>query len=542
MAAEGRPAKRLRTAGADAAPFFSLGRDTYRVPMAMHAENRDRLVNAMGSIEADGLVVLKGGEAELRHDTDHERIFRQESYFNWAFGVREPDCFGIIDLKTGEATLLVPRLTDEVEPWVGAVEKPESFQTRYAVDAVKYVDELKDLIADTAMVHVLLGQNSDSGNWATPAVDDAFFAGCAKPPKVETGVLFKVIADLRVFKTKTELALLQHVSNLTSAAHVDVMRNVYPGMGEYQLESLFHHYIYYRGGCRLLAYTCICACGPNAATLHYGHAGAPNDRTLEAKDIALLDMGAEYHCYCSDITCSFPVSGKFDDRQRMVYNGVLNAVRAVEEAMKPGIAWPDMHRLATRSILEHLTKNGLLSGDVDDMVEANLGKVFLPCGLGHFIGLDTHDVGGYLDGYPKRIDEGPYGIKKLRTARVLAEGMVLTVEPGIYFIKSLIDMAQADPALSKFLTPKLDEFRDFGGVRLEDVVAVTADGIDNYTLCPRTIDEIESVMSGGAWPPVVDEAKYLSRRWKATPKRTFSSWADIKGAEKAAASEAAACC
>lgn len=109
--------------------------------------------------------------------------------------------------------------------------------------------------------------------------------------------------------------------------------------------------------------------------------------------------GAEYHCYCSDITCSYPVSGVFDDRQKMIYNGVLNAVRAVEEAMRPGITWPDMHRLATRSLLEHLTANGLLVGDVDEMVKVNLGKIFFPCGLGHFVGLDTHDVGGYLEGF-----------------------------------------------------------------------------------------------------------------------------------------------
>lgn len=185
----------------------------------------------------------------------------------------------------------------------------------------------------------------------------------------------QIMANLRVIKTKAELAVLQHVSNVSSAAHVDVMRNTLPGMGEYQLESLFLHYCYYRGGCRIPAYTCICACGPNASTLHYGHAGAPNDRKLEHGDIALLDMGAEYHCYCADITCSFPVSGKFTDDQRMVYTGVLEAVKAVATSIKPGTSWAAMHRLATRTILEHLTKNGLLVGEVDDMVAANLGKV-----------------------------------------------------------------------------------------------------------------------------------------------------------------------
>jgi Xaa-Pro dipeptidase len=171
---------------------------------------------------------------------------------------------------------------------------------------------------------------------------------------------------------------------------------------------------------------------------------------LRAEDVALLDMGAEYHCYCSDITCSFPVSGTFSPDQRAIYTGVLEAQRAVMGAMKPGTNWADMHRLATRVCLEHLLLLGVVTGAIDDVVKAGLGKIFLPCGLGHFIGLDTHDVGGYLDGSPERcMDDGEdYGICRLRTARVLQENMVLTVEPGIYFIDSLLDTALADPSMA----------------------------------------------------------------------------------------------
>ena len=226
----------------------------------------------------------------------------------------------------------------------------------------------------------------------------------------------------------------------------------------------------------------------------------------------LLDMGAEYHCYTSDITCSYPVSGTFTAEQRLVYETVLECQKQIMEAMRPGVSWPDMHRLMWRVTLERLVSFGVLQGDVDEMLDAELGAVFIPCGLGHLIGCDTHDVGGYLPGHPPRIGEP--GIKALRTARILEEGMVLTVEPGLYFIDHTIEKALADERQSKFFVlDRLAEFRSFGGVRLEDVVAVTADGIVNYTLTPRTVEEVESVMAGGPWPPVRDDAKWLRRAW-----------------------------
>jgi Xaa-Pro dipeptidase len=190
--------------------------------------------------------------------------------------------------------------------------------------------------------------------------------------------------------------------------------------------------------------------------------------------------------------------------------------------MKPGVAWPDLHRLMWKVTLEHLAgpRLGVNEGDINEMLEAGLGAVFIPCGMGHLIGCDIHDVGGYLPGQPERIQEA--GISKLRTARVLEEGMVLTVEPGLYFVDHTLDRALADTdsqgekgGLSRFFcnSERLAQLRLMGGVRLEDVVAVTATGIENYTLAPRTPDEVESVMAGGAWPPEKDGAKWLQRKW-----------------------------
>mmetsp|Transcript_3107 Transcript_3107/g.10647 ORF Transcript_3107/g.10647 Transcript_3107/m.10647 type:complete len:245 (-) Transcript_3107:21-755(-) len=225
-------------------------------------------------------------------------------------------------------------------------------------------------------------------------------------------------------------------------------------------------------------------------------------------------MGAEYHCYAADITCSFPVGAEgFTPDQQLVYEAVLAAQVAVYESLRPGAAWPDMHRAAERAVLEGLRTGGVVRGDVDAMLDADLGAVFMPHGLGHLIGLDTHDVGGYLDKDPPR-SERP-GLSKLRTARVIREGMVLTVEPGCYFIDRLLDDALADPKQAAFVDAgRLAAFRGSGGVRLEDDVVVRSDGVENLSICPRTVAEVLAVKAGGAsWPPAVDAAPELRRAW-----------------------------
>lgn len=143
-------------------------------------------------------------------------------------------------------------------------------------------------------------------------------------------------------------------------------------------------------------------------------------------------MGSNYYGYAADITCSFPANGKFTADQKMVYEAVLTANLAVMNAAKPGSSWVDMHALSNKTLLTELKKGGLLKGDVNEMFEAGLGAVFQPHGLGHLMGLDVHDVGGYLNGYPERPQAR--GLNRLRTARALEKGMVLTIEPGCYFI------------------------------------------------------------------------------------------------------------
>eukprot|EP01126_Amoeba_proteus_P065736 TRINITY_DN93_c0_g2_i1.p1 TRINITY_DN93_c0_g2~~TRINITY_DN93_c0_g2_i1.p1 ORF type:complete len:278 (+),score=73.78 TRINITY_DN93_c0_g2_i1:790-1623(+) len=274
------------------------------------------------------------------------------------------------------------------------------------------------------------------------------------------------------------------------------MRFAKPGMMEYDLEAKFRYEIYHRYGCRNVGYTCICCAGESGAILHYGHAGAPNSKVIKPGDMCLLDMGGEYHHYTADITRSWPVDGKFTETQREIYTTVYEAQEAVMRSMRPGVSWPEMHRLADRVICENLKKFGYLNGDVDEMMKEFVGSLFMPHGLGHLLGLTTHDVGGYLDGIQRSTEPG---LKSLRCGRTLLEGMVITVEPGVYFNRSVLEPAFSRPNQAQFMNvEKIKKMFAFGGVRIEDDVLVTATGIENLSAgVPRSIDEIEAWIAGG---------------------------------------------
>ncbi|KAA8596125.1 hypothetical protein FQN60_011416, partial [Etheostoma spectabile] len=414
-------------------PVYWLGKDTLRVSAALFAENRRRLCNglkAKDGVVRQSVVVLQGGEQKQRYCTDTDVLFRQESFFHWAFGVTEPDCYGAIDVDSGKSILFVPKLPESYATWMGEIFPKEHFKAKYAVDEVQYA--------------------------------------------------------------------------------CDIMKHVKPGQKEYEMESLFQHYCYTKGGMRHTSYTCICGTGNNSSTLHYGHAGAPNDKTITGGDMccfemhappgtgSLFDMGGEYYCYSSDITCSFPANGKFTPDQRAIYEAVLKSSRTVMAAIKPGVKWTDMHRMADRVHLEELVKIGILNGNVEDMLKVHMGSVFMPHGLGHLLGIDGVE----------RVDEP--GLKSLRMGRLVQERMVLTVEPGIYFINHLLDQALANPAQSCFINNQvLARFRGFGGVRIEDDIAVTADGIELLTCVPRTVEEIEAFMAdtGKPFSPVASSDK-----------------------------------
>ncbi|KAH8419206.1 hypothetical protein KR222_010576 [Zaprionus bogoriensis] len=477
----------------------------HAVPMALFRNNRDKVRKAVLDGLRDGLkfnagqllILLEGGKDKSLYNTDVDYVFRQESYFQYMFGAKEPGCYGIqsIDVKTAQAkaVLFVPRLPEEYETWMGALLAPSDFKAMYEVDEVYYVDELEAYLEKTApkLILTLSGTNSDSGLTMQPPE----FAGKEKYV-TDCDLLYPILSECRVIKSAGELEVLRYVAKVSSDAHVKVMQYIRPGRMEYEGEAVFLHHAYAVGGCRHASYTCICGSGTNSAILHYGHAGAPNNRPIQDGELCLFDMGANYCGYAADITCTFPANGKFTEDQKFIYNAVLAARNAVMDTARDGVSWVDMHRLAGRVLLERLKAGGMLTGDVNEMLEAGVSGVFQPHGLGHLLGLDVHDVGGYLKTEPCRPSES--WISKLRFARTLRAGMYVTIEPGCYFIASLMNKALADPAIRKFINVEMFErFRSFGGVRIEDDVLITSNGTENFSISlPRTVEEIEACMAG----------------------------------------------
>ncbi|KAF5748504.1 xaa-Pro dipeptidase [Tripterygium wilfordii] len=339
------------------------------LPMELHAKNREKVLKSIlkhltdSSRPHHGFLFLQGGEEQTRYCTDHAELFRQESYFAYLFGVREPGFFGAIDISTGKSMLFAPRLPSEYAVWMGEIKPSSYFKERYGVSVVYYTDEIVGVLQEEykgsgkPLLFLLHGLNTDSNNFSKPAK----FEGM-EVFETDLSTLHPILTECRVLKSDLELALIQFANDISSEAHVEVMRKTRVGMKEYQLESMFLHHTYMYGGCRHCSYTCICATGENSAVLHYGHAAAPNDRTLKDGDMALFDMGAEYHFYGSDITCSFPVNGKFTIDQSLIYNAVLYAHNAVISAMKPGVSWVDMHKLAEKVILQSLKEGHILFG------------------------------------------------------------------------------------------------------------------------------------------------------------------------------------
>uniref|UniRef100_A0A6I8NAU7 Xaa-Pro dipeptidase n=1 Tax=Ornithorhynchus anatinus TaxID=9258 RepID=A0A6I8NAU7_ORNAN len=438
---QGRSSSNMAAIGGSS---FWLGNETLKVPVALFALNRKRLCDRLRdnkAVQKNSFVLLQGGEETQRYCTDTGVIFRQESFFHWSFGVTEPGCYGVIAIDTGKSVLFVPKLPESHATWMGKIHPREHFKEKYAVDEVQYSDDIAGVLASLkpSVLLTLRGVNTDSGN----VCREASFEGISQFD-VNNTILHPEIVECRVIKTDMELEVLRYTNKISSEAHKEVMKAVKVGMKEYEMESLF-------------------------------------------------DMGGEYYCFASDITCTFPVNGKFTADQKAIYEAVLKSCRAVMKAVKPGVAWPDMHRLADRVHLEELTKIGILKGSVDDMVKVHLGAVFMPHGLGHFLGIDVHDVGGYPEGMD-RIEEP--GLRSLRTVRQLEAGMVLTVEPGIYFIDHLLDQALKTPAQACFIDDAvLRRFRGFGGVRIEEDIAVTATGMELLTCVPRTVEEIEAFMA-----------------------------------------------
>jgi len=427
----------------------------------------------------EGAIYIKGAELMYRYQTDYEFPFRQESNFWYLTGVDEPDYHMVLDLSTQTYHLFAPKRDAHFAVWHGFVKSKDDIQTLYEPGELHYDNELLSVLKelDPAMIYCLNEEQAE------------FLEDLDRSFQVDTESLVDAITYCRSIKTEDELDMMREAASVNNIAHRKTMEAIKPGMYEYEMKALFDYHQQKRG---LLfdAYNGIHAAGRNSAILHY----TESKSRLESGDLYLIDAGYEYEGYASDVTRTYPCSGKYTGDQAKVYQIVLNALNEVIESVKPGVKMEDLHMMAAGIITRGLKDMKLLKGSVEELMENDIFALFFPHGLGHFLGLDTHDVGGYPKGV-ERIDRP--GIRFLRARRELQPGMVITVEPGLYFIPALLKPALEDKEKSKFLnSTKLESFFDFGGVRIEDNLIITENGYENMTNVPKEIKEIEKLIQG----------------------------------------------
>jgi len=446
----------------------------------MFAENRSRALKRMKQAGAKGAILIFGLPEPTRPLCDFEPVFRQESCFYWISGVNEPDCAYYIDIETGKTCLFYPDLPEDLAIWMGPLPTLDDLKKKYQTDEVKLITHIEEFVNEKNPVQLY-------------SLEPTILKDKIKNVKIpiDYKVALEAIGEERQLKSEEEMKLIQYACDVNSDAFYHVFRGTKPGMYAQQVEGILQHK-YVDAYCRSPnAFSTIVCSGTICATLHH-HA---NSRKLQDGDMVLVDAGAEYMCYASDNTRTFPANGKFTEDQRGVYQAVLNAQKAVIAAAKPGVPWPEMAKLSAKVMAESLLKLGLFqNGTPEEIVSSGAMAVFYPHGLGHGMGLDCHEIAGWEPGH-QRPDENH--IRCLRMGRVLTPGICVTVEPGCYFVPALYEKAFKDPAVSKYINKDvcLRLRENVGGVRIEDDIFITPTGNINLSHIPKEIDEIEAIMN-----------------------------------------------
>jgi Xaa-Pro aminopeptidase len=429
-----------------------------------YARRRRQLMRMAGP---DAIVIVAAAPERVRNNDAHYP-YRQDSDFHYLTGFGEPDAVLALvpGRKAAEAILFCRERDPERERWDGVRAGTEGATGAFGMDDAFPIDDIDDilpgLIEGRTRVYYHFGRDSEFDlkliGWVNRV--RALVRQGARPPH-EFVALSHLLHDLRLYKSRGELRLMRKAADIAAAAHVRAMRATRPGMNEHAVEAELLHAFRREGA--VPSYEPIVGGGANGCVLHY----RANNTELRDGDLLLIDAGAEYQCYASDITRTFPVNGRFSPEQRALYDIVLAAQLAAIDEVRAGRSFDACHEAAVRVITKGLCKLGLLGGSVEKNLREHSYRKFYMHKTGHWLGLDVHDVGDY------RID-GEF--------RVLEPGMVVTVEPGLYIAPD----QKGVPA----------RFRGIG-IRIEDDVVVTTGEPEVISAgAPKDADAIEALMAG----------------------------------------------
>ncbi|WP_456379729.1 Xaa-Pro aminopeptidase [Thiolapillus sp.] len=425
---------------------------------------RRQLMRIMGK---DSIAILPAAATRVRNSDVHYP-YRPDSDFYYLTGFAEPEAVAVLipGRKQGEYILFCREKDADKERWDGAIAGQEGAVEEYGADDSFPIADLNDILPrmleQCERVYYAMGCDPDldqnMSSWISQIRSKAR-SGVHTPQ--EFVALDHYLHDMRLYKSRSEIAVMRKAAKISAAAHKHLMRECRPGMKEYELEASFLHECSRRGA-RQQAYPAIVGGGNNATVLHY----IDNSGKLENGDLVLIDAGCELDYYASDITRSFPVNGRFSQPQAQLYQLVLDAQLAAIKQIKPGNAYNAPHKAAVRTLTRGLVKLGLLKGQPAKLIREEKYKKFFMHGTSHWLGMDVHDVGDYkIDGHWRQLEPG----------------MVLTIEPGLYI-----------PLGSKGIAKKWQGI----GIRIEDDILVTKGGCEVLSAdAPKTIAEIEKIMA-----------------------------------------------
>jgi len=437
------------------------------VDRAAFEQRRRRALDAIG---ADAVAIFPAAPERTRSN-DVEYRYRQQSDFYYLTGFAEPGAVCV--LQPGHATeeyvlFVRPRDRDK-ETWTGRRAGVEGAVVEYGASMAYPIDELDQrigkMISERNQLYCGLDRDAAFARRAMQWLEQAQLlrprTGRGPTGLLDAGAL---VHEMRLRKTPDELQRMRRAAAISGEAHLAAMQTAHAGSWEYEIEALID-YTFRRNGAAGPAYPSIVAAGANATILHY----TTNDRRMAASDLLLIDAGAEYDFYCADVTRTFPVGRRFSGRGKAVYDLVLAAQLAAIDAVRPGAAFDEPHQRALRILIEGLISLGVVKGSADEIQEKELYKPVYRHRTSHWLGMDVHDVGLYKQG---------------DAVRTLEPGMVLTVEPGLYFGEHLEDI---DPGWHGI------------GVRIEDDVLVTPTGHDVLTAAiPKRVDEIDAIRASSS--------------------------------------------
>ncbi len=455
-----------------------------------YVERRNELKKLVGG----GLIVLFGNNDSPANYPSNTYKFRQDSSFLYYFGLHRNGLVGVIDVDNDREYLVGDEIDIEDIVWYGSVTSVAEMAEQTGVAHVAAMRELPNIVASAQSqgeaVHFLPPYRFDT----KIQIMDLLGIHPSQQKDAASLKLIAAVVKMRTTKTEEEIAELERAADIGYEMHTTAMRLCRPGVTEQYIGGMVDGIANARGS--MVSFQTIAT--QHGEVMH----GNPSTAKLEAGRLFLVDAGAETNeNYCSDNTRTTPVSGVFTQKQKDIYNIVVECHDHVLEVAKPGVKWWDVHFAVCRIITERLRQLGLMKGDIEESLKAGAHAMFLPHGLGHSMGMDVHDMEGLGQVYVGFDDEvrpsTQFGTNALRFGRRLQKGFVVTDEPGIYFIPALIDDWRKNGTNAQFLNfDKIDEYRDFGGIRIEDDVLITESGCRfiGKKRIPYHVDEVEEFM------------------------------------------------